>query len=178
MFDNIVAVFGSVVKFCVKCFYYWISYQEETSSVVKEGGKWIRCRLTYYLVLRCRCCRGQSPKRLNGSTFLSPIYKKCRRWRRIGEQSIREVVDNEFPYCETSDKFKFKLDSGVPDANLSQLCDGQIKFLSAVDLIHNFEDNSVDHDYIIEVFFNSQLFLARLISLLIIIRVKYIQFCF
>ena len=37
VFINIVAVFGFIVKLYVKCFYYWIPYQEEKSSEVKYG---------------------------------------------------------------------------------------------------------------------------------------------
>ena len=37
VFVNIATVFGSIVNFYVKCFYYWIPYQEEKSSEVKYG---------------------------------------------------------------------------------------------------------------------------------------------
>ena len=63
-----------------------------------------------------------------------------------------EVVDHEFPDCETSTQFKFNLDSGVPDVMLNHICDGRINFLSVVDLIYTFEDTSVDNASIIKGF--------------------------
>ena len=62
---------------------------------------------------------------------------------------MREVVNHKLLECETSTQLKFKLDSCVIDAMLNECCDGQIYFLSVMDLISTFEDTIVDHDYII-----------------------------
>ena len=68
----------------------------------------------------------------------------------ISANSTREAIDHEFLDCEIYAQFKFKLDSGIPNAMLNQLCDYWINFLSVMDLIYNFEATIVDHDYIIE----------------------------
>ena len=39
-----------------------------------------------------------------------------------------KVVDHELPDFETSAQFKVRLDNGIPDAMLNQICDGQINF--------------------------------------------------
>ena len=63
---------------------------------------------------------------------------------------MRKIVDHEFPDCETSAHFKFKLDSDVSDEMINQICVGKINFLSGMDLISTFEDTSVDHYSIIK----------------------------
>ena len=65
---------------------------------------------------------------------------------------MREVVDHYFPDCETSYQLKFKLESGMPNGMINQLCDGQMNFLSVMELISNFEDTNVYHASIIEFF--------------------------
>ena len=69
---------------------------------------------------------------------------------------MREVVDPQFPYCETSNQFNFKLGSGVTDKVLNQLCGSQINFMSIMDLICTFQDNIVDRASIIKFFYKNQ----------------------
>ena len=69
---------------------------------------------------------------------------------------MREVVDTQFPYCDTSTQFNFKLGSGVNDEVLNQLCDSQINCMSIMDLICTFQDNIVDRASIIKFFYKNQ----------------------
>ena len=35
VFSNVMLVFGSIVKFYVECFCYWLSYTDKTSSEIR-----------------------------------------------------------------------------------------------------------------------------------------------
>ena len=48
----------------------------------KRERKFRRRKLAYHLVVRCRRRVGNRPRRLDGSSFPSPMSTKHRRWRR------------------------------------------------------------------------------------------------
>lgn len=83
-----------------------------------KARKFHRRSLAFHLVSRCRRRVGQRPRRLDGSTFPSPICSRHRRWRRRKAKAKarhyrRRVVENEFFLDGQHSKLRFRRKAGV-----------------------------------------------------------------
>ena len=104
-----------------------------------ERNFWIR-KLASHLVVRCRRRVGNSPRRLDGTYFPSPMSTKHRRWRRRRLRNRyrlwrRRVVDHEFFLnSQKGTSSPFKPNEGFPDDILCRFCE-QVDFLSPMRLL-------------------------------------------
>ena len=97
----------------------------------KRSNRWCRCKLSSWLVCRCRRQPRQSPPRLDVSFFLYPHYTNHWRCRRGGAHAI------DFLDCRWMDKlFSGRKDGyrpwvyeGVSNTARDSFCDDENKYL-------------------------------------------------